>query len=205
MAGEHRCGFRVYQRVDFRRRSGVLEHGEDRRGEQNVAMMAQLGDQRAADKTEVDGVRQQARHGGKIAKCLVRYKRGQAPRQLGLTRWHSGARILFARLQVQSPQPEASDEIRHRSRLGSSALKAQILAEALPYIQRFHDKAIVIKYGGNAMTEAQLKAGFARDVVMLKLVGMNPVIVHGGGPQIGDLSEDDGHPKRVPPGHARHR
>ncbi len=69
----------------------------------------------------------------------------------------------------------------------SAALKAQILAEALPYIQRFHDKTIVIKYGGNAMTEASLKAGFARDVVMLKLVGMNPVIVHGGGPQIGDL------------------
>src|SRR5260370_5595146 len=69
----------------------------------------------------------------------------------------------------------------------SSPLKAQILAEALPYIQRFHDKAIVIKYGGNAMTESHLKAGFARDVVMLKLVGMNPVIVHGGGTQIGDL------------------
>ena len=69
----------------------------------------------------------------------------------------------------------------------NAALKAQILAEALPYIQRFHDKVIVIKYGGNAMTEPALKAGFARDVVMLKLVGMNPVIVHGGGPQIGDL------------------
>jgi acetylglutamate kinase len=69
----------------------------------------------------------------------------------------------------------------------SAALKAQILAEALPYIQRFHDKTIVVKYGGNAMTEEALKAGFARDVVMLKLVGMNPVIVHGGGPQIGDL------------------
>ena len=69
----------------------------------------------------------------------------------------------------------------------SAALKAQILAEALPYIQRFHDKAIVIKYGGNAMTETALKAGFAREVVMLKLVGMNPVIVHGGGPQIGEL------------------
>src|SRR5438445_2752073 len=66
-------------------------------------------------------------------------------------------------------------------------MKAQILAEALPYIRRFHDRTIVIKYGGNAMTEAHLKAGFARDVVMLKLVGMNPVIVHGGGPQIGDL------------------
>jgi acetylglutamate kinase len=69
----------------------------------------------------------------------------------------------------------------------SPALKAQILAEALPYIQRFHDKTIVVKYGGNAMTDPALKAGFARDVVMLKLVGMNPVIVHGGGPQIGDL------------------
>ncbi|TMG84647.1 MAG: acetylglutamate kinase [Betaproteobacteria bacterium] len=76
----------------------------------------------------------------------------------------------------------------------SAALKAQILAEALPYIQRFHDKAIVIKYGGNAMTEATLKAGFARDVVMLKLVGMNPVIVHGGGPQIGDLLKTMGIP-----------
>jgi acetylglutamate kinase len=69
----------------------------------------------------------------------------------------------------------------------NAAVKAQILAEALPYIQRFHDRTIVVKYGGNAMTEAHLKAGFARDVVMLKLVGMNPVVVHGGGPQIGDL------------------
>lgn len=65
--------------------------------------------------------------------------------------------------------------------------KAHILSEALPYIQRFFDKTIVIKYGGNAMTEDKLKEGFARDVVLLKLVGMNPVIVHGGGPQIGDL------------------
>ena len=76
----------------------------------------------------------------------------------------------------------------------SAAHKAQILAEALPYIQRFHDKAIVIKYGGNAMTESTLKAGFARDVVMLKLVGMNPIIVHGGGPQIGDLLKTMGIP-----------
>ena len=78
--------------------------------------------------------------------------------------------------------------------VASAALKAQILAEALPYIQRFHDKAIVIKYGGNAMTESVLKAGFARDVVMLKLVGMNPIIVHGGGPQIGDLLKTMGIP-----------
>jgi len=65
--------------------------------------------------------------------------------------------------------------------------KAKILAEALPYIQRFHGKTIVIKYGGNAMTEENLKQGFARDVVLLKLVGMNPVIVHGGGPQIDEM------------------
>jgi acetylglutamate kinase len=65
--------------------------------------------------------------------------------------------------------------------------KAKILAEALPYIRRFHGKTIVIKYGGNAMIEENLKQGFARDVVLLKLVGMHPVIVHGGGPQINDM------------------
>ena len=65
-----------------------------------------------------------------------------------------------------------------------AADKARILAEALPYIQRFHGKTIVVKFGGNAMTDEVLKASFARDVVLLKLVGMNPVVVHGGGPQI---------------------
>lgn len=71
----------------------------------------------------------------------------------------------------------------------SSAIneKTRILAEALPYIRRFHDKTIVIKYGGNAMIEDVLKQSFARDVVLLKLVGMNPVIVHGGGPQIDQM------------------
>ena len=69
----------------------------------------------------------------------------------------------------------------------TAASKAKTLAEALPYIQRFHGKTIVIKYGGNAMTDPALKEGFARDVVLLKVVGMNPVIVHGGGPQIDDL------------------
>jgi len=67
------------------------------------------------------------------------------------------------------------------------ATKARILGEALPYIKRFFDKTIVIKYGGNAMTDPLLKDCFARDVVLLKLVGMNPVVVHGGGPQIDDL------------------
>ena len=65
--------------------------------------------------------------------------------------------------------------------------KAQILAEALPYIRRFHGKTIVIKYGGNAMTDEKLKHSFARDVVLLKLVGMDPVVVHGGGPQIDEM------------------
>ena len=65
--------------------------------------------------------------------------------------------------------------------------KARILAEALPYIRRFHGRTIVVKFGGNAMVDADLQAGFARDVVLLKLVGMNPVVVHGGGPQIEQL------------------
>jgi acetylglutamate kinase len=70
----------------------------------------------------------------------------------------------------------------------SSAMNvARVLTEALPYIQRFTGKTIVIKYGGNAMVDEALKSGFARDVVLMKLVGINPVIVHGGGPQIGQL------------------
>lgn len=64
---------------------------------------------------------------------------------------------------------------------------AQVLTEALPYIQRFHGKTIVVKYGGNAMTEPELEASFARDIVLLKTVGLNPIVVHGGGPQIADL------------------
>jgi acetylglutamate kinase len=64
---------------------------------------------------------------------------------------------------------------------------AHVLIEALPYIRRFRGKTMVIKYGGNAMVDATLKEGFARDVVLMKLVGINPVIVHGGGPQIGAL------------------
>ena len=66
---------------------------------------------------------------------------------------------------------------------------AKILIEALPYIQRFHGKTIVIKYGGNAMIDDSLKESFARDVVLLKVVGMNPVVVHGGGPQISGTLE----------------
>ncbi|MGQ9426896.1 acetylglutamate kinase [Gilvimarinus sp. F26214L] len=66
---------------------------------------------------------------------------------------------------------------------------AKVLTEALPYIQRFTGKTVVIKYGGNAMTDEQLQNSFARDVVLMKLVGMNPVVVHGGGPQIGQLLE----------------
>jgi acetylglutamate kinase len=66
---------------------------------------------------------------------------------------------------------------------------AQVLTEALPYIQRFTGKTIVVKFGGNAMVDPELHESFARDVVLMKLVGMNPVVVHGGGPQIGSLLE----------------
>jgi acetylglutamate kinase len=69
---------------------------------------------------------------------------------------------------------------------------ARVLSEALPYIRRFVGKTIVIKYGGNAMVDDRLKSGFARDVVLMKLVGINPVVVHGGGPQIGRLLEKIG-------------
>src|SRR5690625_2214316 len=64
---------------------------------------------------------------------------------------------------------------------------AQVLTEALPYIQRFTDRTIVIKFGGNAMVDEQLQNSFAQDIVLMKLVGMNPIVVHGGGPQIGNL------------------
>ena len=66
-------------------------------------------------------------------------------------------------------------------------ITSQVLTEALPYIRRFHGTTVVIKYGGNAMTEAALKDSFAADVVLMKLVGINVVVVHGGGPQIGEL------------------
>ncbi len=70
----------------------------------------------------------------------------------------------------------------------SSAMTiARVLSEALPYIRRFQGKTLVIKYGGNAMVDDALKEGFARDIVLMKLVGMNPVVVHGGGPQIGNM------------------
>ncbi|MDY6828707.1 MAG: acetylglutamate kinase [Pseudomonadota bacterium] len=69
---------------------------------------------------------------------------------------------------------------------------AKVLTEALPYIQRFTGRTLVVKFGGNAMTDPELQQHFARDVVLMKLVGMNPVVVHGGGPQIGRLLEQLG-------------
>lgn len=74
----------------------------------------------------------------------------------------------------------------------TAAKKARTISEALPYIKRFFNKTIVIKYGGNAMTDEHLKQSFAKDVVMLKLVGMNPVVVHGGGPQINAMLDKVG-------------
>jgi acetylglutamate kinase len=69
---------------------------------------------------------------------------------------------------------------------------ANVLTESLPYIQKFHGKTIVIKYGGNAMVDEHLKSSFARDIVLMKSVGMNPIVVHGGGPQIGKTLEKIG-------------
>ena len=73
----------------------------------------------------------------------------------------------------------------------SSSQKAEVLIEALPYIQKFYDRTIVIKYGGNAMTDIALQEDFAEDIVLLKLIGMNPVVVHGAGPQIGALLQKE--------------
>jgi acetylglutamate kinase len=73
---------------------------------------------------------------------------------------------------------------------------ARVLSEALPYIRRFRGKTVVVKYGGNAMVDEKLKSGFARDIVLMRLVGINPVVVHGGGPQIGRLLEKIGKESR---------
>ena len=78
----------------------------------------------------------------------------------------------------------------------SASQVAHVLIEALPYIQRFRGKTVVVKYGGHAMTAEHLKHSFARDIVMMKLVGINPVVVHGGGPQIGRLLERLGRESR---------
>ncbi len=79
---------------------------------------------------------------------------------------------------------------------GKAAEVARVLGEALPYIRRFRGKTVVVKYGGNAMVDEQLKSGFARDIVLMRLVGINPVVVHGGGPQIGQVLEKIGKESR---------
>ena len=76
--------------------------------------------------------------------------------------------------------------------LDEAKITAEVLTTALPYIQRFVDKIIVVKYGGNAMTDPALESSFARDIVLLKTVGMHPVVVHGGGPQVDNLLKELG-------------
>jgi len=76
--------------------------------------------------------------------------------------------------------------------LDDAKITAEVLTTALPYIQRFEDKLIVVKYGGNAMTDPELESSFARDIVLLKTVGMHPVVVHGGGPQVDSLLKELG-------------
>ena len=96
--------------------------------------------------------------------------------------------ILVRRGQKSDPTPLAHDpstpSLAHEARNVAS-----VLTEALPYIQQFHGATLVIKYGGNAMVDEHLKNTFARDIVLMKLVGLNPIVVHGGGPQIGELLE----------------
>lgn len=82
------------------------------------------------------------------------------------------------------PQHEMTPSDAHASQAFEVA---RVLTEALPYIQRFQGRTVVVKYGGNAMTDASLKASFARDIVLMRAVGINPIVVHGGGPQIGTL------------------
>jgi acetylglutamate kinase len=98
-----------------------------------------------------------------------------------------------ARVGAESASSAAA---RSRADITDPAIIARVLAEALPYIRRFSGKTIVIKYGGNAMSDDRLKSGFARDVVLMKLVGMSPVVVHGGGPQIGQLLQRIGKESR---------
>ena len=76
--------------------------------------------------------------------------------------------------------------------------KAEVLAEALPWLEKFRGATVVVKYGGNAMTAPQLQAAFAADVVFLRLAGLRPVVVHGGGPQINDDARAPGGRQRVP-------
>ncbi|MCA1674188.1 MAG: acetylglutamate kinase, partial [Actinobacteria bacterium] len=77
-----------------------------------------------------------------------------------------------------------SEDLLAGSRIGTAAQKAAVLVEALPWLQRFHRATVVIKYGGNAMLDDELKQAFAQDMVFLRLAGLHPVVVHGGGPQI---------------------
>ena len=125
-----------------------------------------------------------------VAKCRI------------LRRLHLIAlRGLAAMTATPAAAPAATHDLSHVAPRD----KAEILAQALPYIRKFHGKTIVIKYGGNAMTDPALQQDFAEDVVLLKLVGMNPVVVHGGGPQIEEALAKIGKKGDVHPGHARHR
>jgi acetylglutamate kinase len=100
--------------------------------------------------------------------------------------------VLELESALESKQLLTVDTLTMPLTAATAADRARILADALPYIRQFHDKTLVIKYGGNAMTDPQLKKSFAFDVVMLKLVGMNPVVVHGGGPQINEMLDKTG-------------
>jgi acetylglutamate kinase len=110
---------------------------------------------------------------------------------------------ILAGWRVTAREPNADFKHKELKVLNDTALRAdtaldtaRVLTSALPYIQRFRGKTVVIKYGGNAMIDDELKNSFARDIVLMKLVGMNPVVVHGGGPQIGNVLKQIGKESR---------
>src|SRR4029079_759768 len=130
---------------------------------------------RAASRCRRSWTRTRPRRSSRTAACLSRWPR-KPLRRARRSRSSKGSRVF----SVVSGGAMNATHIHNPL----AAEKARILAEALPYIQRFHGKTIVVKFGGNAMTDDLLKSSFARDVTLLKLVGMSPVVVHGGGPQI---------------------
>ena len=101
----------------------------------------------------------------------------------------SGVRPLHTTARADMP-PRAARQVQDLIQ------KAEVLLDALPYIKRFAGKTLVIKYGGHAMVDEALKSSFAQDIVLLKFVGMNPVVVHGGGPQIGEMLQQLNIPSR---------
>ena len=96
-------------------------------------------------------------------------------------------------------------DVTHDQETADAIARARLISAALPYMLRYDDKVVVVKYGGHAMGDPELAKAFARDITLLETSGVNPVVVHGGGPQIGEMLEQLGIKSRVPRRPARHR